>query len=69
MTYDPSILDETDIKYMVEVVNKAGYYFKEKYGLDEKQLHEFIAKALDELKIRTKLRGRTLPPETVSHNS
>jgi hypothetical protein len=69
MTYDPSILDETDLKYMVEVVNKAGYYFKEKYGLEDQQLHEFLAKALDELKIRTKLRGRTLPPETVSRNS
>lgn len=69
MTYDPSILDETDLKYMVEVANKAGYYFKEKYGLEDQQLHEFLAKALDELKIRTKLRGRTLPPETVSQNS
>lgn len=54
---------------MVEVVNKAGYYFKEKYGLEDQQLHEFIAKTLDELKIRTKLRGRMLPPETVSQNS
>jgi len=69
LTYDPSILDEVDFKYMVEVANKAGNFLKEKYGLDERQLHEFIAKALDELKIRAKLRGRLLPPEKVSQGS
>ncbi len=69
ITYDPSVLEETDLKYMVEVANKAGYYFKEKYGLEEKHLHGFIAKALDELKIRTKLRQQSPRPETVSQGS
>jgi len=69
MTYDPSILDETDLKYMIEVANKAGYYFKEKYGLEDQQLHEFLAKALDELKIRSKLRKQSPRPETVSQGS
>jgi len=69
ITYDPSVLEETDLKYMVEIANKAGYYFKEKYGLDEKQLHGFIAKALDELKIRAKLREQSPRPETVSQGS
>jgi len=69
LTYDPSVLDEADLKYMVEVANKAGYYFKEKYGLEDQQLHEFLAKALDELKIRSKLRKQSPRPETVSQSS
>jgi hypothetical protein len=69
LTYDPSILDETDLKYMVEVANKSAYFLKEKYGLEDQQLHEFIAKALDELKIRAKFRKQSPRPEKVSQNS
>lgn len=69
LTYDPNILDDTELKYMVEVANKSAHYFKVKYGLEEKDLQQFLAKALDELKIRTKLRGRTLPPEKGSQAS
>jgi len=63
LTYDPSLLDDTELRYMIEVANRSAYYFKVKYGLEEKDLQQFLAKALDELKIRTKLRERTLPPE------
>ncbi|DAD54604.1 TPA: conserved hypothetical protein [Aquificae Conch Spring virus] len=69
LTYDPSILDDTELDYMIQVANKSAYYFKLKYGLDEKDLHHFLAKALDELKIRRKLRGQLLPPETESQGS
>jgi hypothetical protein len=69
LTYDPSLLDDTELDYMIQVANKSAYYFKLKYGLDEKDLHHFLAKALDELKIRRKLRGQLLPPETESHSS
>jgi hypothetical protein len=69
LTYDPSILDDTELDYMIQVANKSAYYFKLKYGLDEKDLHHFLTKALDELKIRRKLRGQLLPPETESQGS
>jgi hypothetical protein len=69
LTYDPSILDETDLKYMVEVANKSVYFLKEKYGLEDRQLHEFLTKTLDELKIRAKFRKQSPRPEKVSQNS
>jgi hypothetical protein len=56
LVYDPNILDDTELEYMVNVANKSAYYFKIKYGLEEKDLHQFLAKALDELKIRKKLK-------------
>jgi hypothetical protein len=56
LVHDPSILDDTELEYMVNVANKSAYYFKIKYGLEEKDLHQFLARALDELKIRKKLK-------------
>jgi hypothetical protein len=69
LTYDPSILDDTELQYMVEIANKSAHYFKVKYGLEEKDLQQFLAKALDELKIRNKFRGRMPLPEKVSQGS